>query len=51
MILPVLMKPFAVEWVGQSAEACGKSEDSHAAPTGTQIKMPNLVPISQYVIQ
>ena len=51
MTLPVLMKPFAVEWVGQSAEACGKSEDSHPAPTGTQNKMPTFVPIKQYKIE
>jgi hypothetical protein len=48
MTLPVLMKPFALEWVGQSAEACGKSEDSYPAPTGTQNKMPTFVPTTQY---
>ena len=43
MTLPVLMKPFALDWVGQSAGACGKSEDSHPAATANQNKMPTLV--------
>ncbi len=49
--LPVLMKPFALDWVGQSAEACGKSEDSHPVSTANQNKMPTLVPPAQYGIQ
>ena len=50
MTLPVLMKPFAVEWVGQSAKACGKSEDSHPVSTANQNKTPTLVPTTKYRI-
>ncbi len=49
--LPVLMKPFALDWVGQSAEACGKSEDSHPVSTANQNKTPTLVPTTKYRIQ
>ena len=38
MTLPVLMKPFAVEWEGQSAEACSKCEDSRPAPTAPRTR-------------
>ena len=51
MTSPVLMKPTAVEWVVQSAGACGKSEDSHPAPTDSQNKMPTFVPPTQYGIE
>ena len=51
LTVPLLMKPFAVEWVGQSAGACGKSEDSHPVPTANQNKTPTLVPTTQYGIQ
>jgi len=51
MTLPVLMKPFALDWVGQSAWACGKSEDSHPVSTANQNKTPTLVPTTQYGIQ
>ena len=49
--LPGLMKPSAVAWVGQSAEACGKSEDSHPVSTANQNKTPTLVPTTKYRIQ
>jgi len=51
MTLPVLMKPFAVEWVRQSAEACGKNEDPHPVLTANQNKMPTLVATTKHKIQ
>ncbi len=43
----VLLRPFAVECVRQSAEPCGKYEDSHPALNANPNKMPTLVPPTQ----
>ena len=51
MTLPMLMQLALVDWVGQSAEACGKSENSSPSLTANQNKMPTLVPPAQYGIQ